>query len=69
MPNNGLLINSNSQRLTGTQNDRQAYLSVVDSKYTYSQLQLPKETAKYCISNISCGKQQEPKELKPDSTH
>ena len=50
-----MLIDTISQHLTNTQNGQQAYLSSLDLKYTHSQLQLHKDTAKHCNFNIICG--------------
>ena len=55
MPNIEMLIDSISQHLTNTQDGQQAYFSTLDLKYTYSQLQLHKDTAKHCSLNIICG--------------
>ena len=56
MPNIEMLIGSISQHLTERPNDHYAYFSILELKFAYSQLQLPKDTAKHCICNVTCGK-------------
>ena len=55
MPNIDLLKDSISQHFTNTQNGQKVEFSTIDLKYAYSQLQLPKDTAKHCNFNINCG--------------
>ena len=47
MPDIEMLIDSISQHLTNTQKGQQAYFFTLDLKYSYSQLQLHKSTAKH----------------------
>ena len=54
LPNKEMLIDSNSQPLTNTQNDQQAYFLNMDLKYTKSQLQSQNDTVRHCNFNISC---------------
>ena len=52
MPNIEMLIDSISQHFTNTQNGQYTYLSTIDLKYAYSQLQLLTDTANHCNLKI-----------------
>ena len=55
MPNIALLIDSNSQHLTNTQNGQHVFFSIINLKNAYRQLQFHKDTAKHCNFNIIFG--------------
>ena len=68
MPNIKMLIDSISQHLTNTQNDQHAYFLTIDLEFAYSQLQLHRDTAKYCNFNIIFGESTGTCRYKLDST-
>ena len=55
MPNIDMLIDTISQHLTNTQNGQQAYFTLLDLKYAYSQLKLHHDTAKHGNFKIISG--------------
>ena len=55
MPNIDSNIDSISQHISDSNHGDNVYFSMIDLKYTYSQLNLHPDTARHCNFNIICG--------------
>ena len=55
MPNIDNLIDTIQQNLNRNASQKTAYFSTLDLKYSYSQLNLDRETARHCNFNIISG--------------
>ena len=55
MPNIDSIIDSISQHINDSNQGDNVYLSTIDLKYAYSQLNLQPDTARHCNFNIICG--------------